>query len=433
MMLPTRFDSATWNQFLEQEALDKNLTRSETRVFLTRFEHHNWLERIEDIWHFSDVNSFESFNRHSSNIYRKFRADCPELGMGAGNFIILRDRLLASFSGTKALAIEDNPQICVTSAAECEHGIAQPGALIRIKAPSKMGKTSLLDRIIAYAEQLGYSTVKINLLQVESDRFNSLTGFLRWFCLYLGDSLALKLDLDRYWSSDRGCVQSCTRYLAAILQELSQPLVIALDEADRLLKYPDVSQDFFYLIRSWHEEANNDELWENLRPIVVYSTEDFGSLDINRSPFNVGLPIELQPFTPEQIAELGHKYNISLSDRQIEELDIMLGGHPYLIDLTLASLAGSSNPDLKTLLQQGTTDTGIYRTYLRQHLINLTANDKLARAFAEVIQSDRPIQIDTLVAYQLYRMGLIKWSDGGNTVMPSCQLYQLYFAPRLSF
>ena len=84
---------------------------------------------------------------------------------------------------------------------------------------------------------------------------------------------------------------SCTRYLEILLQDTDEPLVLGLDEVDRLFKYPDISQDFFYLLRSWHEEANNIELWEQLRLIVVYSTEDFGKLDINQSPFNVGLPL----------------------------------------------------------------------------------------------------------------------------------------------
>ncbi|MEY2832003.1 MAG: hypothetical protein RLZZ574_1261, partial [Cyanobacteriota bacterium] len=38
----------------------------------------------------------------------------------------------------------------------------------------------------------------------------------------------------------------------------------------------------------------------------------------------------------------------------------------------------------------------------------------------------------TLLAYQLYRMGLIQWSKEVNFVFPSCELYKLYFLPRLN-
>jgi hypothetical protein len=38
---------------------------------------------------------------------------------------------------------------------------------------------------------------------------------------------------------------------------------------------------------------------------------------------------------------------------------------------------------------------------------------------------------NAILAYQLYRMGLIQWSKEGDSVFPSCELYKLYFLPRL--
>mgnify|MGYP001147120572 FL=1 len=38
--------------------------------------------------------------------------------------------------------------------------------------------------------------------------------------------------------------------------------------------------------------------------VIAYSTEYHGKLDIHPSPFNVGLPIELKEFTPEQVTKL---------------------------------------------------------------------------------------------------------------------------------
>lgn len=429
MELPSKFNTADWNNFLQQAAINKGLTRSETRVFLTRFDYENWLERIEDIWQSSDVNSFESFNRHSSNIYRKFRAECPDLGMGAGNFIILRDYLLEQFQPSDS---DGDRFVAISESTECYQAVLQPGSLIRIKAPSKMGKTTLLNKIIDYAAEQEYQTIKINLLQIESDRFSSLDRFLRWFCVHINDALKLELNLERYWSQDRGCVQSCTRYLEQVLEDLPQPLVLGLDEVDRLLNYPDLSQDFFYLLRSWHEEANNDELWEKLRLIVVYSTEDFGNLDINQSPFNVGIPIQLKSFDRQQIQELAEKYRIDITNQEIKKLLAMLGGHPYLIDLAISYLAKTPQLDVDQLLQQSVADTGIFSSYLRQHLVSLSSNPDLTQVFLEVLNSPKAIRIDTLLAYQLYRMGLIRWSKEVSAVKPSCELYRLYFLPRLN-
>jgi hypothetical protein len=435
MIFSQENNTTFWTQFLEAKALELNLTRTQTRVFLTRFNQDNWSNRIEDIWQSSDVNSFESFVKHSTNIYKIFKPYCPDLSQGAGNFTIVRDWLLTEF---EKFQVENNflPakhfSVLASVETECYQAIAQPGALIRIKAPSKMGKSRLLNNILTYANRQEYFTVHINLLQIETSKFNSLEQFLRWFCIYITDALKLELNLDDYWNKDRGSMLSCTRYLEMVLQQTEQPLVLGLDEVDRLLNYPDISQDFFYLLRSWHEEANNDELWEKLRLVVVYSTEDFGSLDINQSPFNIGLPIELKPFNHQQIEQLASNYQLNLNSDETTRLIVMLGGHPYLIDSLFSYLASNSQLTLKDLLQQVATDTGIYNSYLRQHLINLRSNNRLVQVFLNILNSPEPIQVDTLLAYQLYRMGLIQWSKEVNFVFPSCELYKLYFLPRLN-
>lgn len=46
--------------------------------------------------------------------------------------------------------------------------ICKPGALVRIKAPKEMGKTSLLLRTLDYAHRIGYHTVSLNLEQIDS-------------------------------------------------------------------------------------------------------------------------------------------------------------------------------------------------------------------------------------------------------------------------
>ncbi|MEL6911273.1 MAG: AAA-like domain-containing protein [Cyanobacteria bacterium J06598_4] len=428
-----KHDSNQWNIFLQQKALDFKFTSSQTRVFLARFARDNWLKTIEDTWRLSDVNSYEAFVKHSTEIYRAIKPYCcPEIGTGSGKFPRARDWLLEEFNQQQDNYFSpiDSSFTRAKIAAECEQAILQPGALIRIKAPRKMGKSRLLNHILNFAEQQNFSTVHINLLKIEKSKFANLDQFLRWFCIYISDALQLSLDLDQYWHQDRGSMLSCTMYLEAVLANSDRPLVLGLDEVDRLLNYPDISQDFFYLLRSWHEEANNDELWEQLRLAVVYSTEDFGTLDINQSPFNVGLPVELQPFELPEMANLAETYGLKISDRNLEQLMLMLGGQPYLVDLAMSYLASNSEIKLAQLLEQATTDTGIYNSYLWQHLINLKSNSQLLQVYLEVLNSSAAIQIDIVAAYQLYRMGLIKWSKD-NTVMPSCELFRQYFLPRL--
>jgi hypothetical protein len=78
----------------------------------------------------------------------------------------------------------------------CYAEILRPGALIRIQAPRQMGKTSLLNRIIAHANQQGYYTVNLNFLRAEISIFTNLDKFLRWLCSYVSDRLRLELFLN---------------------------------------------------------------------------------------------------------------------------------------------------------------------------------------------------------------------------------------------
>ena len=312
----------------------------------------------------------------------------------------------------------------------CYETMTQPGALIRIKAPKQMGKTSLLDRIVDSASQRSYQTVRLNFLQAENAVFNNLDKFLRWFCACVSHKLQLPSQLDDYWDKDRGSIVNCTTYFEAhLLEQINSPLVLALDEVDRIFQSTEIAQGFFPMLRSWHEEAKTLDIWEQLRLIVVHSTEDYGPLDINQSPFNVGLPVELTEFTPEQVQDLVRRHKLNWNDTQVQQLMAMVGGHPYLVRLALYYLADQDLP-LDKLLQDAPTDTGIYEGHLRRHLGTLIENPELAVALKAVVRATEPVRLETMQAYKLYRMGLIQRIR--DRVIPRCQLYQLYFRERLN-
>lgn len=174
--------------------------------------------------------------------------------------------------------------------AHCAREIRKPGSLIRIRAPKRMGKTSLLYRIMATANQIGYRSLRLDLHQVEPDWLQDLDSFLQWFCLYLSQKLNISPNLEEYWDRDRfGSMVSCTSYLQGyLLPQLNQALLLGLDEVDWLFEFPQIAQGFFALLRSWHEEASNLEIWQQLRLVVVHATEVYIPLNLHRSPFNVG-------------------------------------------------------------------------------------------------------------------------------------------------
>lgn len=311
----------------------------------------------------------------------------------------------------------------------CYETILQAGSLIRIKAPNQMGKTSLLDRIIAYSNQEGYHTVRLNLLQAETTVFSNLDKFLHWFCVYVSHKLKLPSLLNESWDEYRGSIINCTTYFEDnILSQSNSNLVLGLDEVDIVFKYPEISQGFFAMLRSWHEEAKTLDIWEKLRLVVVHSTEKYGSLDINQSPFNVGLLVELTEFSKSQIEVLAHHHQLNYNQTIVQQLMSIIGGHPYLIRLALYHLA-LGDITLEKLLQYAPTNAGIYEEHFRRYLNTFKVNPYLAKAFIQVVTATEAVSIETIPAYQLYSMGLVKRL--GDKLTPSCQLYQEYFREHL--
>ena len=312
--------------------------------------------------------------------------------------------------------------------------IDKPGALITIKGPKQMGKTSLAMRIAALGRSRGYHTVRLNLFQAEDSVVNNLERLLRWFCTNVDLQLGLKSSLDDYWDEDLGYKVSCTNYLQGhILSQLKTPLVITLDEIHRLFKYPQICYEFLPLLRFWHEEGNNLPVWQKLRLVVTHCTEMYIRLNIHQSPFNVGLPLKLEEFNREQVMELAKRYGLdrshpTIKSEQIEALTKITGGHPYLINLAFYHLV-ARNADFDKIMREAVTNTGIYRDHLRDRLVALKRFSKLTTAYKQVVQSDEAVTLDTITAYELESMGLVKLKE--NQTVPMCQLYQLYFRDRL--
>lgn len=94
---------------------------------------------------------------------------------------------------------------------------------------------------------------------------------------------------------------------------------MGLDNFDRIFPYAAVADAVFALLRFWNEEAKRSEIWKKLRLVVAHSTDIYAypQLDINRSPFNVGLAIEIPEFTLAEMQELAKYYNLESLDLSI--------------------------------------------------------------------------------------------------------------------
>jgi transcriptional regulator with XRE-family HTH domain len=310
--------------------------------------------------------------------------------------------------------------------AQIDREIRKPGALIRIKAPREMGKTSLLLRVLDSAQGLGYQTVSLNLAQVDEAILSDLNQFLRCICANVARQLQLKPMLDEYWDEDLGSKISCTDYFQHyLLEKISTPLVLVFDEMNHIFEHPQIAKDFLPLLRSWYEEAKILPIWQKLRLIVVHSTEIYIPLQINQSPFNVGLPIQLDTFSPIEVQQLARRYGIDWEgSAEATQLIELVGGHPALVNIAFYHLS-CGDITLSQLLETAPTATGIYHNHLQRHWVTLEAQPELLLALNGVMNATEPVSLELIIAYKLGSMGLIKQSQ--NNAVPNCELYRQFF------
>lgn len=321
----------------------------------------------------------------------------------------------------------------------CYETLLQPGSLLRLKAPSLMGKTTLMARVLSRLALEGYRPVSLSFeLCDRKIHLTEVNRFLKWFCANVARELGLENRLDEFWDEEEmGAKVSCTSYFEEYLLEELQgaPLVLCLDDVDLLFPHPEVYEDFFGLLRSWHEKARTRQQWQQLRLTIVHATDVYIQLSINQSPFNVGVPIELQEFSESQVLAFARLHGIDptddrLGDRGLEPLMRTVGGHPYLLEQAFIHLRNHPQRTLGQLLADAVTEAGIYGHHLRDRWQTLQENPPLARAFRAAIEADGPCRLDPIEAYQLQSMGLLKLV--GNETVLHCSLYRDYFQRRLS-
>lgn len=303
--------------------------------------------------------------------------------------------------------------------------IAHQGCLLRIKAPQKMGKSSLLNQVIVQADGLGYQIAYLDFKDAESAVFDSIDLLLHWFCAAVCQQLHLPPNLDYYWDEDIGSKMSCKIFFESyVLEHTQRPLVLTINEVNRIFEHPQTAVDFLPLLRSFHEQSRRSATWQKLRLVLVYSTDIYVPLKINQSPFNVGLSLKLPQFNRGQVLELAQRYGVNWQANEVERLMSLVGGHPYLVNIALYYLS-QKIINIEQLLEDAPTPTGIYSQHLQGYLILLQKDARLMSAMYRVVNSDRAVRIDTLDAYQLESMGLIALD--GFLAQPSCKLYRLYF------
>ena len=302
------------------------------------------------------------------------------------------------------------------------------GVTITIKGPRQMGKSSLLNRLMEDGCGRGMKTAFIDFQMIENSAIEDANVFYRQFCSLLSYEFGVEDRTEEFWKNSLGQVKKTANYLTRyLLKELPDTqLLLAMDEVERMFP-SSFRSDFFSMLRGWHNDRARDNDLKRFNMALVTSTEPYQLIaDLNQSPFNVGVVVELKDFTSEQVNDLNQCHRNPLSPEQVAKIAELLGGHPYLTRKALY-LVASMRAAFDDIVKDASEDDGPFGDHLRNHLFRMSDHKDLKDGLLQVIKYHRCA--DEHIFFRLRGAGLVR--RVGSDVLPRNSLYAKYFGVRL--
>jgi hypothetical protein len=304
---------------------------------------------------------------------------------------------------------------------------SEGGVTVFIKAPGPVGRNELLHRVSDLATSLGKTVISIDLLNFEKAVFGNQDSFFQQLAYSLVDQMGLDdIDLAKEWNSPLGSTQTLTRIMERFVLPARPKLVLIIDKCE-LLFDSDTKRVFFPMIRSWHNIRASRSLWRRLDIILTTSTEPYSFIDdLNMSPFNIGVVVELTYFNSTQTKALCQYRNRKISDDDANRVFDWTKGNPYLVNRIL-EVASQKSQSVGTVLESIEKDW----SFLNDHLELLWAqirNDELTDSLKEMIISGE-VGTNNINYSKLKSVGLIMLEKG--RVIFTCEIYEKFMKQRM--
>jgi hypothetical protein len=198
----------------------------------------------------------------------------------------------------------------------------------------QLGKSSLLIRTAERLRQADFKTAIVDLsgLGTQVSREQWYLGIVKRLAAELG----LSVDAEHWWREREvlSPVQCFIDFLHdMVLAELRARIVIFIDEIDITLKL-DFTDDFFAAIRlTYNLRATNPE-YDRLTFVLLGVAAPTDLIkDRNRTPFNIGRPIDLPEFSRSDAQPLEdglERIYPGQGQRILDRIFYWTNGHPYL-------------------------------------------------------------------------------------------------------
>ena len=315
--------------------------------------------------------------------------------------------------------------------ADFQSAIQRRDGIVLLKGPRQVGKTSLLARGLQTAREAGVRVLLTDFQKLVKPQLQNSDTFFLALAQMLARQLRLKISPKESWSSDFPASGNFENYfLDEILANIEEPVLWAIDEADKLFDYP-FSSEIFAMLRTWYNDRalNPDNPCTRLTLAIAYATESYLFIkEQNQSPFNVGTKLVLEDFTPKQVADLNQRYGTPFkNNKEIKQFHQLVGGQPYLVRCGLNDIV-SHKLTLDEFISKSAHDDGTYGDHLRRIIMLLNRDEPLYQAMQRVLRGEPCPDYDSF--YRLRSAGILR-GDSKDNVSLRCEIYGRYLKKHL--
>ncbi len=214
----------------------------------------------------------------------------------------------------------------------------QAGEFCYIFNARQMGKSSLRLQVMQRLAQEGTRCALIEMTEIGSQRISPDQWYAALFLTLVTEfGLGDPIDFLENWWQKRDAlppIKRLTDFLeTVVLQQITAPIVIFVDEIDSVLSLDFGTDDFFALIRSCYEKrAINPDYARLTFTLIGVATPSDLMQNRLRTPFNIGCAIKLDGFQASEIRPLAIGLEGYVQDPQSAMQTILTwtGGQPFL-------------------------------------------------------------------------------------------------------